>query len=120
MTDATTMTNAAANNVISHEQFLIELPTPWEAEDNEDKEFMTLYFNAIDSVRDKLAKAAKQFADDLIADGQTTAFGRYRKAVNSSATKATRALAEYIGEHPACDNLIFTIELAEERRILIS
>ena len=120
MTTATNTNNNAATNVIDHKDFLIEFPTPWEAVDADDREFMNMYFGAINSVRDVLAEKAKRFADDLIADGQTTNFGRYRKVINASTTPETRALANYVGEHPACDSLIFQLELMEERRILIS
>ena len=82
--------------------------------DSEDIEFIQTYEAAIKSAEEEIMKHAEMMSTSNYTVGQ------WSKAVNSSFSKETQKLHDLIMGNNGCDDLIFHLEVIDERTIKVA
>ena len=82
--------------------------------DSEDIEFIQTYEAAINSAKDEIMKHAEMISASKYVVGQ------WSKAVNSSFSKETKKLHDLIMGNNGCDELVFRLEVIDERTIKVA
>ena len=80
----------------------------------DDLEFNQVYEAAINSAKDEIMKHAEMMSASKYVVGQ------WSKAVNSSFSKETKKLHDLVMGNNGCDELIFRLEVIDERTIKVS
>ena len=80
----------------------------------DDLEFNQAYEAAINSAKDEIMKHAEMISASKYVVGQ------WSKAVNSSFSKETKKLHDLVMGNNGCDELIFRLEVIDERTIKVS
>lgn len=84
-------------------------------DDAEDINFKRLYAAAIESAEDEIMKHAEKMSTSNIPYTR----GQWHKAVNASFSHATQKLHDEVMGHNGCDDLIFTLEVEDQRTIFV-
>lgn len=80
----------------------------------DDLEFNQAYEAAIESAKDEIMKHAEMISASKYSIGQ------WSKAVNSSFSKETKKLHDLVMGNNGCDELIFRLEVIDERTIKVA
>ena len=80
----------------------------------DDLEFNQVYEAAIKSAKDEIMKHAEMISASKYAVGQ------WSKAVNSSFSKETKKLHDLVMGNNGCDELMFRLEVIDERTIKVA
>ena len=83
-------------------------------QDDDDREFNQAYEAAIKSAKDEIMKHA-----EMISESKYTV-GQWSKAVNSSFSKETKKLHDLVMGNNGCDELMFRLEVIDERTIKVA
>ena len=81
---------------------------------DDDLEFNQAYEAAINSAKDEIMKHAEMISASKYAVGQ------WSKAVNSSFSKETKKLHDLVMGDNGCDELVFRLEVIDERTIKVA
>ena len=81
---------------------------------DDDHEFNQAYVAAINSAKDEIMKHA-----EMISESKYTV-GQWSKAVNSSFSKETKKLHDLVMGNNGCDELMFRLEVIDERTIKVA
>ena len=81
---------------------------------DDDREFNQAYEDAIKSAKDEIMKHAEMMSASKYVVGQ------WSKAVNSSFSKETKKLHDLVMGNNGCDELMFRLEVIDERTIKVS
>jgi len=84
-------------------------------DDKEDIKFKKLYSEAIMDSEGELMRHADRMSTD-----SSYKLGHWHKCVNASFCRATKKLHDFVMGHNACDDLMFTLEVIDNRTIKIS
>ena len=82
--------------------------------DSEDIEFIQTYEAAIKSAEEEIMKHAEMISASKYVVGQ------WSKAVNSSFSKETKKLHDLVMGNNGCDELVFRLEVIDERTIKVA
>ena len=82
--------------------------------DSEDIEFIQTYEAAINSAKDEIMKHAEMMSASKYVVGQ------WSKAVNSSFSEETKKLHDLVMGNNGCDELMFRLEVIDERTIKVA
>lgn len=85
-----------------------------EDDDPEDIEFNQVYEAAIESAKDEIMKHAEMMSASKYVVGQ------WSKAVNSSFSEETKKLHDLVMGNNGCDELVFRLEVIDERTIKVA
>ncbi len=80
----------------------------------DDLEFNQVYEAAIESAKDEIMKHAEMMSASKYVVGQ------WSKAVNSSFSKETKKLHDLVMGNNGCDELMFRLEVIDERTIKVA
>ena len=80
----------------------------------DDLEFNQVYEAAIESAKDEIMKHAEMISTSKYSIGQ------WSKAVNSSFSKETKKLHDLVMGNNGCDELMFRLEVIDERTIKVA
>lgn len=80
----------------------------------DDLEFNQVYEAAIESAKDEIMKHAEMMSASKYVVGQ------WNKAVNSSFSKETKKLHDLVMGNNGCDELMFRLEVIDERTIKVA
>ena len=80
----------------------------------DDREFNQAYEAAINSAKDEIMKRAEMISASKYVVGQ------WSKAVNSSFSKETKKLHDLVMGNNGCDELMFRLEVIDERTIKVA
>lgn len=80
----------------------------------DDLEFNQVYEAAIESAKDEIMKHAEMISASKYSIGQ------WSKAVNSSFSKETKKLHDLVMGNNGCDELMFRLEVIDERTIKVA
>ena len=80
----------------------------------DDLEFKQVYEAAIESAKDEIMKHAEMISASKYSIGQ------WSKAVNSSFSKETKKLHDLVMGNNGCDELMFRLEVIDERTIKVA
>lgn len=80
----------------------------------DDLEFNQVYEAAINSAKDEIMKHAEMISASKYVVGQ------WSKAVNSSFSKETKKLHDLVMGNNGCDELMFRLEVIDERTIKVA
>lgn len=80
----------------------------------DDPEFNQVYEAAIESAKDEIMKHAEMISASKYVVGQ------WSKAVNSSFSKETKKLHDLVMGNNGCDELMFRLEVIDERTIKVA
>ena len=83
-------------------------------QDDDDREFNQAYEAAIKSAKDEIMKCAEMISASKYVVGQRS------KAVNSSFSKETKKLHDLVMGNNGCDELMFRLEVIDERTIKVA
>ena len=81
---------------------------------DDDREFIQAYEAAIKSAEGEIMKHAEMMSTSNYTVGQ------WSKAVNSSFSKETKKLHELVMGNNGCDELVFRLEVIDERTIKVA
>ena len=81
---------------------------------DDDREFNQAYEAAINSAKDEIMKHAEMMSTSNYTVGQ------WSKAVNSSFSKETKKLHDLVMGNNGCDELVFRLEVIDERTIKVA
>ena len=81
---------------------------------DDDREFNQAYEDAIKSAKDEIMKHAEMMSASKYVVGQ------WSKAVNSSFSKETKKLHDLVMGNNGCDELMFRLEVIDERTIKVA
>ena len=81
---------------------------------DDDREFNQAYEAAINSAKDEIMKHAEMISASKYVVGQ------WSKAVNSSFSKETKKLHDLVMGNNGCDDLMFHLEVIDERTIKVA
>ena len=83
---------------------------------DDDREFNQAYEAAINSAKDEIMKHAEMMS----ASASKYVVGQWSKAVNSSFSKETKKLHDLVMGNNGCDELMFRLEVIDERTIKVA
>ena len=81
---------------------------------DDDREFNQVYEAAINSAKDEIMKHAEMISASKYVVGQ------WSKAVNSSFSEETKKLHDLVMGNNGCDELMFRLEVIDERTIKVA